>query len=287
MFRVYFTSSNDNDHIRGILNALESAGHIVACSNRLTRFKHEISHTLPASTQMESNLDAMRWADVCILALPCDELAFIEAGWASGAGKHTVVFAQPKEKIYSALDLVDNVVNTTEELLWFLDELFRVSPSCIVPIDLGLSVLWADRNLGAATEIGNGSFYGWTKLDERYVLRGLGGQKAVRFDDWRLPTWEEALELINKCQWSGKWVENQFGQIAIGPSGDSIFLPYAGYHSDYWEEMTHALNYCGLYLTSKIHNGNSTFLRLENGCSMEPNGDIRGGISVRLVRNRK
>lgn len=287
MFRVYLTSNNDNNHLQGIINALESAGHVVSCSNRLTSIKRNLAMEHPAFSKFESNLDAMRWADICILALPCDKFAFFETGWASGAGKHTVVFTQSNNNIESALGLVDKVVETTDELLRFLDELYLISPSCINPIDLGLSVLWADRNLGATSEIGNGGFYGWTELNERYVLRRHRGQKTVKFDDWRLPTWDEALELMNKCQWSGKWIGNQFGQIALGPSGESIFFPYAGYHSDYWEEDAHALNYCGLYLTSRIINGNSTFMRLENSRSIEAKGDITASISVRLVRNKK
>lgn len=40
-----------------------------------------------------SDFDAMKWADACVLVLPCGNSAHLEAGWMAGAGKKTFVFA--------------------------------------------------------------------------------------------------------------------------------------------------------------------------------------------------
>lgn len=39
------------------------------------------------------DFDAMKWADVLVLLLPCGRSAHLEAGWAAGAGKPVVVLA--------------------------------------------------------------------------------------------------------------------------------------------------------------------------------------------------
>ena len=73
---------------------------------------------------------------------------------------------------------------------------------------------------------------------------------------------------------------------ASGPSGDSIFLPYAGHINEQWNITTPG-SY-GLYLSSSIRNGDCTFLRLINyRREIEYRGDITGYMSVRLVKDIK
>ena len=40
-----------------------------------------------------SDYGAMKWADACVLLLPCGRSAHLEAGWMAGAGKLTLVLA--------------------------------------------------------------------------------------------------------------------------------------------------------------------------------------------------
>lgn len=42
----------------------------------------------------ESDFDAMKWADVCILLLPSGRSAHVEAGYMAGAGKTVIVVTQ-------------------------------------------------------------------------------------------------------------------------------------------------------------------------------------------------
>jgi hypothetical protein len=104
----------------------------------------------------------------------------------------------------------------------------------------------------------------------------------------RKATFNATLRCKTNCEWKGKWIAQDYGWTAIGPSGDSIFFPFGGYSNNRFNDKVLARNYCGLYLTSEIRYGNSTFIRLEkNDPQMEPRGDIEGFISVRLVMSKK
>lgn len=83
-------------------------------------------------------------------------------------------------------------------------------------IDLGLSVLWADRNVGASSSYGNGNYYTFDEAGSAVRSMGSG---------WRLPTKAELEELNSKCSWS--WTGS--GYRVTGPNGNSIFLPAAGW----------------------------------------------------------
>ena len=46
---------------------------------------------------------------------------------------------------------------------------------------------------------------------------------------WRLPTKKELEELKDKCRWSWTQQDGHKGYKVVGPNGNSIFLPAAGY----------------------------------------------------------
>ena len=46
--------------------------------------------------------------------------------------------------------------------------------------------------------------------------------------EWRMPTAEEMLELIDKCEWKQKTIKGVKGAQVTGPNGKSIFLPAPG-----------------------------------------------------------
>ena len=47
--------------------------------------------------------------------------------------------------------------------------------------------------------------------------------------DARMPTLDEAIELINNCTITGHTLNGVKGCLVTGPNGNSIFLPFAGY----------------------------------------------------------
>lgn len=53
---------------------------------------HEALSTPAASKGFGLDFDAMKWADACVLLLPCGNSAHLEAGWFGGAGKPVVVY---------------------------------------------------------------------------------------------------------------------------------------------------------------------------------------------------
>ena len=54
------------------------------------------------------DFNAMKWADVCVMVLPCGRSANTEAGWMKGAGKKVIVYSPEKEEpelMYKIYDL--------------------------------------------------------------------------------------------------------------------------------------------------------------------------------------
>ena len=134
-------------------------------------------------------------------------------------------------------------------------------------VDLGLSVKWANCNVGASSPEEYGGLYGWgdptgenrsTNLDDYPSANPPNNISGTRYDiarakwggSWRLPTLEEFEELHSKCKWELKWdrvmvrerkwiffevdreVETGYkgvnGYKVTGPNGNSIFFPAAG-----------------------------------------------------------
>ena len=122
-------------------------------------------------------------------------------------------------------------------------------------MDLGLSVKWANHNVGATAPEEYGGYYAWgeTKIkleyswenyrfynsstgDFDYIGSNISG---TSYDvahvswggGWRMPTLDEIGELCNECSWEWTTVNGVNGQKVTGPNGNSIFLPAAGYRS--------------------------------------------------------
>lgn len=128
--------------------------------------------------------------------------------------------------------------------------------------DLGLSVKWATKNLGAQNYYDAGYYISWgenmpkgeytwqsyqhydtqsktitkyTELteDENNLVRLEPSDDAATVnmgDQWRIPTDKEITELRTKCDWTYLETDNgNIGYIVTGPNGKSIFIPACGY----------------------------------------------------------
>lgn len=96
-------------------------------------------------------------------------------------------------------------------------------------VDLGLSVEWADCNLGATkcTEFGN--YYYWGKEHINSDISGTSLDYAKKETGvWRMPTLKEYQELINNCRIVSNSIDNVRGKKITGKNGNSIFLPASG-----------------------------------------------------------
>lgn len=128
-------------------------------------------------------------------------------------------------------------------------------------VDLGLSVKWATKNVGASSPSDYGGYYAWgeTRTKSRYdwdncfdCLDSIGGSWGTyKIGDttritpnsghdtarenwggkWRMPTYAENDELCKKCRWTWTSQGGHNGYRVTGPNGNSIFLPAAGYRS--------------------------------------------------------
>ena len=130
-------------------------------------------------------------------------------------------------------------------------------------VDLGLSVKWADRNVGAKFPVDYGDFFAWgettPKSDyswESYKLANGASDKLTKYNNdsdlgivdnktillpsddaaherlggkWRMPTWEEMEEMLEETDWSETTVNGVKGFLVTSlKNRKSIFLPSAG-----------------------------------------------------------
>ena len=146
-------------------------------------------------------------------------------------------------------------------------------------VDLGLSVKWADCNVGASAPKEDGSYFTWTRSRMSFanvVEKELNGWKG----NWRLPTVTEFTELLNRC----KWIWNSQGYYkVVGPNGNSIILPAAGFRNG---KTLNDVNEGGYYWCSSPYDGGAQdayYLYFYSGDHTVTWGSIGVERSVRFV----
>lgn len=63
-----------------------------------------------------SDFDGMKWADCCVMVLPCGRSANTEAGWMKGAGKMVYVFSPEKQEPELMYKIYDGIISSFDEL---------------------------------------------------------------------------------------------------------------------------------------------------------------------------
>lgn len=127
-------------------------------------------------------------------------------------------------------------------------------------VDLGLSVKWANRNIGASQpeEIGMSFYWGQTLNSEskdwhEFSLSTLINQGYIDDNNnlsssydtaaqiwgskWRMPTKDEFQELIDKCTWKNTKKNGVNVFLITGPNSNVIYLPYSS-DVDYWSSSS-------------------------------------------------
>ena len=135
------------------------------------------------------------------------------------------------------------------------------APAEVEAVDLGLpsGVKWASCNVGATKAEERAGFYAWGEIEERkgpftvddylyykYVSGDTNAEQnwinigseisGTQYDvahvtwggSWRMPTKDEAQELVDNCTWTEISYNGTWGVKFTGPNGNSIFLPSAG-----------------------------------------------------------
>ena len=112
MAKIYVASSWRNTYSPEVVDSLRAAGHEVydfrnpphggsgfhwtdiddnAPNWTFNEYAEGLHHPL-AEQQFNADLKALKWADICVLVIPCGRSAHAEAGWMAGAGKKVVVY---------------------------------------------------------------------------------------------------------------------------------------------------------------------------------------------------
>lgn len=146
--KIYLASSWRNAYHASVLAELRAAGYAVydfknpAPGNTGFGWRQTIDRPITdASTLLEAlahprasegfrfDFDAMKWADACVLLLPCGNSAHLEAGWFAGRGRPVAVLVpelREPELMYKCFDDEDErtpLFSTTTDLLVHLNGL--------------------------------------------------------------------------------------------------------------------------------------------------------------------
>ena len=137
MSRIYVASSWRNKYQPEVVAALRKAGHGVYDFRnpednpggfhwadvdenwqdwQPEDYIRNLTHPV-AEKGFKADFDAMLWADVCVLVLPCGRSAHTEAGWFAGKGLKTIVYMPEKQEPELMYKLFDGVVATLGELI--------------------------------------------------------------------------------------------------------------------------------------------------------------------------
>lgn len=165
----------------------------------------------------------------------------------------------PKQRYYGR-----SVRLVRDTIIPKIDSTYTAQPEYV---DLGLSVKWATFNVGASKPEEYGDYFAWgetepkeeyswatykwgdgtesnmTKYNKVDKLTTLEPQDDAAYmnwsSNWRMPTKAEIQELFDQCTWVADTINGISGHKAIGPNGNSIFLPAAGfYNNDHGEGVT-------------------------------------------------
>ena len=149
----------------------------------------------------------------------------------------------------------------------------------VAAVDLGLSVKWANMNLGAHAPKEYGDYYGWGETQPKdsyteasYTYMGNPLVLALENDaahaqlkgNWRMPTVAECLELIESCTIKLRTYMGVNGMVFTskkeGHAEDWIFLPAAG--SRFGTGVSGLEEY-GSYWTSNPYSGSASAYTLD------------------------
>ena len=134
--KIYVASSWRNEYQPQVVDLLRSLGHDVydfrnppngsggfAWSDidknwenwTTEEYVEALKHPL-AEEGFTSDFDGMKWADCCVMVLPCGISANTEAGWMKGAGKTVYVYTPIKQEPELMYKIYDGIIANNDEL---------------------------------------------------------------------------------------------------------------------------------------------------------------------------
>jgi hypothetical protein len=142
MARIYVASSWRNPYYPDVVERLRRAGHEVydfrnpphggagfhwtdidenAPDWTFAEYAEGLRHPL-AERQFQADIDALAWADTCVLVLPSGRSAHTEAGYMAGAGKRVIVYIPEMVEPELMYKLFNGVVGSLEDLVRALNQ---------------------------------------------------------------------------------------------------------------------------------------------------------------------
>lgn len=144
--KIYVASSWRNEYQQTVVTALREAGHEVYDfknpPNRTgfawsdideqwkrwsnDRFIQMLGHPT-AQAGFDSDFNAMKEADVCVMVTKCGASAHTEAGWMKGAGKFTIALLANEDEPELMYKIFDAVCTNLWDVLDLLDRLTKAT----------------------------------------------------------------------------------------------------------------------------------------------------------------
>lgn len=134
--KIYVASSWRNEYQQMVVEVLKSLGHEVYDFRNPTegntgfqwsnidknwinwtseQYVEALKHPI-AEEGYKFDFDAMKWADTCVMVLPCGRSANTEAGWMKGAGKEVFVYQPIKQEPELMYKIYDGIIVSKTEL---------------------------------------------------------------------------------------------------------------------------------------------------------------------------
>ena len=199
-----------------------------------------------------------------------------------------------------------------------LGEKEDTAPSGVEAIDLGLSVKWANMNIGATSETDYGSYFLWGDPTDKSAAtcswatykwnpsgdgttmtkyNNTDGKTVLDLTDdmaymnwggkWRMPTYAEFVELLTLDK---EWVADYHGTGVSGytftGNGNTIFLPAAGYRGS---TSFSGQGSTGFYWSSRVGSSDlyrAWYFSFNSGTARMYGNNRSIGFSVREVQDK-
>ena len=130
MARIYVASSWRNPYFPDVVKRLREAGHEVydfrnpphgGAGFHWTDIDPDAPNWTYAQyaegLRFQADIDALTWADTCVLVLPCGRSAHTEAGWMAGSGKRVLAYIPEMVEPELMYKLFAGVAGSLEELV--------------------------------------------------------------------------------------------------------------------------------------------------------------------------
>ena len=165
-----------------------------------------------------------------------------------------------KYYVWASLTFGNSSIKT--EVLTFATKDIGIQTS----VDMGGSIKWANKNLGASRAENVGNYYAWgevnprTSIDDDYKWYDNSKKRYTKYCDssnwgivdnkrvldpeddaahvalggkWRMPTYDEFNELNDGCVWTDTGKDGVRGLLCEAVNGNALFFPCSGYITKY------------------------------------------------------